>query len=143
MNTHPINYFLHSLDTGAIEVVLVPSSLDEQVGLDVPLHLLHGHKVVVPPVHLPLTRLTSCVYMYMCARDTWQFNAHMGEKGTWITACSVMSIFRFHPNICTSIYSADIHTYSYTYMYAHVTIHFTYVAHIQQFCQGIPAPACH
>ena len=57
-----IGYLLHSLDTGAIEVVLVPSGFNEQVGLDVPLHLLHaGHKVVVPPVHLPITRLTSCV----------------------------------------------------------------------------------
>ena len=62
LSTHLIGYLLHSLDTGAIEIVLVPSGLDEQVGLDVPLHLLHaGHKVVVPPVHLPLTRLTSCV----------------------------------------------------------------------------------
>lgn len=54
-----IGNFLHSLDAGAIEVVLVPSCLDEQVGLDVPLHLFHArNKVVVSPVYLSLTRLT-------------------------------------------------------------------------------------
>ena len=54
-----VGNFLHGLDAGAIEVVLVPSCLDEQVGLNVPLHLFHaGDKVVVSPVYLSLTRLT-------------------------------------------------------------------------------------
>ena len=43
----------HRLYGGAVEVVVVLSGLDEEVRLDVALHLLHGgHEVVVAPVHL-------------------------------------------------------------------------------------------
>ena len=58
-----LSNFLHSTNRCAIEVVLVVSSLNEEVGLDVFLHLFHTrHKVVVSPVGLPITRLTGCVW---------------------------------------------------------------------------------
>ena len=45
----------HRLHGGAVEVFVVLAGLDEEVALDVALHLLHrGHKVVVAPVHLVL-----------------------------------------------------------------------------------------
>ena len=46
---------LHGLDAGAVEVLFEPAGLNEQVCLDVPLHLLHaGDKVVVSSVDLTL-----------------------------------------------------------------------------------------
>ena len=43
------------LHTGPVEVFVVLAGLDEEVGLDVRLHLLDaGHKVVIPLVHLVL-----------------------------------------------------------------------------------------
>ena len=51
-STNLLGHLLDSPYGGAVEVLLVASSLDEEMGLDVFLHLLHtGDKVVVPPVH--------------------------------------------------------------------------------------------
>lgn len=48
-----LRHLAHTRHRSAIQIVIVLASLDEQVVLDVPLHLLpRRHKVVVPTVHL-------------------------------------------------------------------------------------------
>ena len=45
-----MNQLINQID---LQIVVVLASLDEQVRLDVRLHLLHrGDEVIVPPVHL-------------------------------------------------------------------------------------------
>ena len=47
-----MNQFINQI---VLQIVVVLASLDEQVCLDVRLHLLHrGDEVIVPPVHLKL-----------------------------------------------------------------------------------------
>ena len=54
---------LDCTDGGAIQVVLVASGLNEEVGLNVLLHLLHTrHEMIVSSVDLSLSRLTSSVW---------------------------------------------------------------------------------
>ena len=68
-NVHVYMYTLYLLsnlldctDGGAIQVVLVASGLNEEVGLNVLLHLLHTrHEMIVSSVDLSLSRLTSSV----------------------------------------------------------------------------------
>ena len=49
------SHVLDALHGGSVQVLVVLPSLNEQVGLDVRLHLLDaGHEVVVPAVHLVL-----------------------------------------------------------------------------------------
>ncbi len=50
--TDPLSHIFDRLDTGSIQIVIVLSSLDELVLLDVFLHLLSWvHKVIISPVH--------------------------------------------------------------------------------------------
>ena len=38
-----------------LQIIVVLAGLDEQVGLDVRLHLLHrSHKVIIPTIHLKI-----------------------------------------------------------------------------------------
>ena len=58
-HTYLISHFLYSFYTCSIQVVLVSTSLYEQVGLYILLHLLNRlNKVVIPAINLSLTRLT-------------------------------------------------------------------------------------
>ena len=60
---HLVGNLLYGLDAGAIEVVLVAAGLDEEVGLNVALHLLHAEdKVVVSAVYFPFTSLAGGVW---------------------------------------------------------------------------------
>ena len=61
-DTHLICYFLHSFDAGSIQVVLVSTSLNKQVSLNVLLHLFHWiNKVIVTSIDFSFTRFTCCV----------------------------------------------------------------------------------
>ena len=52
----------HCPDAGPVEIVLVATSFDEEVGLNVAFHLLNGgDKVVVSPVNFTRARSTGGV----------------------------------------------------------------------------------
>lgn len=56
-------YFPHGGDASAVQIVVVLTSLDEEVVLNVHFHLLARlHKVIVPAVHLVVTALSRCVW---------------------------------------------------------------------------------
>ena len=76
-HTHLVSHLLDGSDGGAVQVVLVAAGLDEEMGLNVLLHLLHTcHEMVVPSVRLSLSwttggvwRETVCVYVSERVRE--------------------------------------------------------------------------
>ena len=111
-----MNQLINQID---LQIVVVLASLDEQVRLDVRLHLLHrGDEVIVPPVHLNYIVVTFHIFKNFCCFSTsfsrrglvvWGTQEPKRSGNSRIRSSLILSFIG--PKIITGLQGANVHIY--------------------------------